>query len=345
MSRGADRDADDSFRWTVETTLVLLDWLETASTAQVERFLELVRAGRIEVTAMPVNISPLFDPGELIESLAPVRKLRTDYGVPIRYAMNSDVNGQNWPLVDTLLDAGIEGFSMSTNIHFGGSPLAWPNAFRWQGPSGRDILAWNGWDYAFAHESGIDSNQARFRDEAWPRIDRWLRERDYPLPVLMLQLFDSFGDNGPPSPTISNFVRQWNETVGTPRLRIALPAEWWAAVRQHAAALSTYRGDWTDYWNFGCGSSAREVAMNRASRVRSACRRCRSGGRRDAWRGSTSCAHGARRDTRAQASRALFLWDEHTWGADRSVFQPDDEDTVTQWYHKAAYAHTRAAFH
>ncbi len=337
--RHADRDTDDTFRWTVETTLVLLDWLQTASDATVERFLKLVRAGRIEVTGMPVNITPLFDTAELVEGLEPIRKLRKEYGIPIRHAMNSDVNGENWPLVDVLLDAGIEGFSMATNIHFGGSPLEWPNAFHWEGPSGRSLLAWNGWDYAFAYEAGIDSNLARFRDEGWPRIDNWLRERGYPLPVLMMQLFDAFGDNGPASPSVSSFVREWNEKVGRPRLRIAVPAEWWSAVRKHAAALPTYRGDWTDFWNFGCGSSAREVAINRASRARLRAADA-AAAVVDVLGGERHPARVAPKGAREQAGRAMFLWDEHTWGADRSVFSPDDEDTAAQWNHKASYAYT-----
>jgi hypothetical protein len=127
--------------------------------------------------------------------------------------------------------------------------------------------------------------------------------------------------------------------VGRPKLRIALPAEWWAAVAPHAASLPKHRGDWTDFWNFGCASSAREVAVNRASRARLRAADAAAavvealGGERN----RTRLAGGEARD---QAGRAMFLWDEHTWGADRSVFSPDDEDTAAQWYHKASYAYT-----
>lgn len=318
---------------------MLMHWLESAPDRQVERFVELARAGRIEVTGMLLNVTPLYDTDQLVDTLSPLRFIREELGLPVRCAMNSDVNGQNWPLVDVLLDAGISGFSMATNIHFGGAPLAWPNAFHWQGPSGRAILAWNGWDYSFAREAGVDSDLAALRDVWWPRIDGWLRERDYELPVLMLQLYDAFGDNGPASPTLSSFVREWNERVGVPRLRIALPSEWWAAVHEHSDRLPTHRGDWTDYWNFGAGSSAREVAINRSSRVR-----LRAA---DAARAAVTVlggeGHPARRaagDTRERAWRALHLWDEHTWGADCSIRQPDDEDTVAQWHHKASYAYS-----
>ncbi len=332
--RTADADADHAFRWTVETTYPLLRWLESASSRDVERFVELARAGRIEVTAMPVNITPLYDTDQLAEALRPVERIRSELGLPVRYAMNSDVNGQNWPLVDVLLKAGIEGFTMATNIHFGGSPLWWPNAFRWQGPSGRSILAWNGWDYGFAHDLGVDRDLDGLR-ESWPRVDAWLRERRYPLPVLMLQLYDRFGDNGSASATVSGFVREWNERVGEPRLRLALPSEWWAAVREHEGVLPAWRGDWTDYWNFGCGSSAREVAINRASR-----RRLRAA---DAASAALCGEHESTREgaqgTRERAWRSLNLWDEHTWGADHSVWHPEYEDTTSQWHHKAHYAY------
>ena len=130
-------------RWTVENTYVLERWLQHASSRDVERFLAMERAGRIEVTGMFANLTPLLDADELIESLQLAGRLRRDYGFTITSAMNCDVNGENWPLVDLLLDAGVEGFTMAINTHFGGAPLARPDAFRWQGPSGRSILAYS----------------------------------------------------------------------------------------------------------------------------------------------------------------------------------------------------------
>lgn len=337
--RDANSDGDDAFRWTVETTAMLLHWIESAPAPRVARFVELAKAGRIEVTGMYLNITPLFDIDQVIETLAPIRYVREELGLPVHHAMNSDVNGQNWPLVDALLDAGITGFSMATNIHFGGSPLAWPNAFHWQGPSGRSVLAWNGWDYGFAREIGVGEQIADLRDRWWPQIDAWLRERDYDLPALMLQIYDVFGDNGPACSTLSAFVHEWNTTVGTPRLRIALPADWWKIVRNHERQIATHRGDWTDYWNFGCGSSAREVAINRASRARLRAADATSAALQALGDGPDPTRH-AIDGTRARAWQALHLWDEHTWGADCAIRRPFDEDTVTQWHHKASYAYT-----
>ncbi len=59
--RYADSDSDGAFRWTVETTSVLKRWLEQASTHDIERFQAMERAGRIEVTGMFANLTPLLD--------------------------------------------------------------------------------------------------------------------------------------------------------------------------------------------------------------------------------------------------------------------------------------------
>lgn len=53
--RYADHTSDGAFRWTVENTYVLDRWLKHASTADIERFQVMERAGRIEVTGMFVG--------------------------------------------------------------------------------------------------------------------------------------------------------------------------------------------------------------------------------------------------------------------------------------------------
>jgi len=337
--RDLEHDRDDAFRWTVETTGVLNHWLRTASSRQVDRLVRLARAGRVEITAMLCNLTPLYDTDQLIESFRPIRRIRSELDLPVRYAMNSDVNGENWPLVDVLADLGITGFSMSINTHFGGPLNPHPQAFHWQGPSGRSILAWNGFSYGLARGMGIGRDAEHFAGEWWPRLDAWLAEIGYPLPSLMLQIYHPFGDNGSADSDLPEFVRRWNAAGREPRLRIALPGEWWETVRAHADRLPTWRGDWTDYWNFGCASTAREVAINRESRARLFLADA-------AWAGVSGLggeADPARQpapDLRDAAHHALNFFDEHTWGADCSIRRPDDEDTLTQWQHKVNYAYT-----
>jgi alpha-mannosidase len=337
----ADVESDGAFHWTVENTFMLYRWLQQASPQEIERFKALERAGRIEVTAMFANLTPLFDTDQLVETFQLLRPLRDEFGFTIRHAMNCDVNGENWPLVDLLLDLGIEGFSMAINTHFGGAPMQRPNVFWWEGPSGRKILAYNGWPYDTGWRFGIGHDAAAFEETWWPRVERRLAEIDYPLPILMVQSFHPFGDNGSAYGGFSRFIDAWNEQGKSPRIMVTTPKEWWAAVKTQSHLLPTYRGDWTDYWNFGCISSAREQSLNRASRTRLRAADALAAavlGRSEAPAESTLARSHAR--YRDLAWYSLHLWDEHTWGADCSIRAPGAEDTAAQWHHKASYAYT-----
>src|SRR5258708_13590687 len=121
--------------------------------------------------------------------------------------------------------------------------------------------------------------------------------------------------------------------------------------------IPVYRGDWTDYWNFGSISSAREAAINRASRSRLIGADKLFGGLSplgirpakpeetapslltDLPGRDSSVLLSTAPDFRKEAWRSLYLWDEHTWGADVAVSQPENEDTAAQWNHKAQFAY------
>jgi alpha-mannosidase len=335
--RYADCDSDGAFRWTIETTATLQAWLEHASSRDVERLQALERAGRIEIAGMFAHLTPLVDTDQLIESFQLLRTLRRDYGFTIRHAMNCDVNGVNWPFADVLLDCGIEGFTMAINSHFGGPLKPRPHPFLWQGPSGRTLPVFNGWPYDKGWREGIGRSAEEFAGERWPRLQAYLNEIGYSLPILLLQSYHPYGDNGTAF-DFTPFIEAWNGSGREPRIVMATPAMWWEAVRPHLGRLATLRGDWTDFWNFGCGSSAREQAINRRSRetLRNA----------DALHaaltsmgGSGGWSERSMGRYRAAAYRNLHLWDEHTWGADASISDPEAEETATQWHHKAGYAY------
>jgi hypothetical protein len=358
--RDLEKDSPDAFQWTIETTGPLLRWLETASQEQVERLQRLEDAGRVEVMGMLANITPLYGPAQTAETLGPIQRLREEYGFDVQYGMNCDVNGQNWPLADALLDAGIEGFSMAINEHFGGAPLDRPEVFRWEAPSGRELLAFNGYHYSTGLQLGIgrdpepledddtgpEDDLAKFRETWWPRVERRLEETGYPLSTLLVQSYHPFGDNGPAYGEFSSYIREWNDQEAVrdgelPTIEMATPSDWWDHVASNADDLSVYRGDWTDFWNFGSVSSAREQAINRENR-----RRLLTADALEAGLGAVGAADHERPPTRRSAPEArdegwwaTHFFDEHTWGADTSVSVPEGEDAASQWNHKANYAY------
>ena len=344
IERMRDGPEGSHFRWTCETTAPVLKWLETASERDIERFVAADRSGHLEVAAMFANVTPLYNRAQYAESLRTARRLRSDFGLDIRHVMQCDVNGQNWPLADVLIDAGIEGFSMAINVHFGGAPPR-PAVSQWQAPSGRTLPTFNGWAYPRAREFGLgEASGDAFT--AWiPRLQAQLDRVKYPLPFVMLQGDHPYGDNGSVYPAYAAFARQWNACGRGPRIVMATPRMFWAAVREHAGPLEVWRGDWTDFWNFGCISTARETAIDRANRVRlidadaiHAVLQSLPTAPQPSIR--TQWAERSFRLYRDEAWRNLNLWSEHTWGADSAVGTPETDDSLAQKSHKLSLAHT-----
>ncbi|MFT3894426.1 MAG: hypothetical protein QM730_22575 [Anaerolineales bacterium] len=344
---------ESRFRWTIETTCGLDAWLKTASSRDIDRLIAADKAGYIEVMAMQTNNTPLLDTTQLIESLRPVDRLRREYGLDIRYAMNCDINGQNWTLPDILLDAGIEGFSMAINHHFGGPPHPRPNVFLWQAPSGRVLPSHNGWQYSKANEFGLANESDDIFLEWLPRIEAYLTQINYPLPFIILEGFHPYGDNGSAWGAFAEFACRWNESGRAPKIITATPRMFWERVKNHHDDLSVLRGDWTDYWNFGCISSSRETTISRTTRTRlqnadalfAALNSPLPAGEGDPKgrvreKSSQKWSSRTRQLHRDPAWRALNLYGEHTWGADTASNDPQLEDSLALDNHKKNYAYT-----
>ena len=88
----------------------------------------LLIAKQFEVAGLGWHMTPLMDHAMVVDVLRPVQFFR-DLGIPVRSAMNTDVNGLPWGIVDALLDHGITGVSMAINEHYGHALAPWPRAF------------------------------------------------------------------------------------------------------------------------------------------------------------------------------------------------------------------------
>ena len=259
----ADWPDDCRFRWTCEVTGITVDWWNQASTRDRDRFLAAVKRGQIEVAGMAWHMTPLMDHGMVVDILKPLKFFR-DLGIPVRSAMNTDVNGLPWGVVDSLLDHGITGISMAINEHFGHALRPWPRAFRWQAPSGRTITAYNGFIYGVTSDRNmrvpVDMDEARVRVPQWTKM--W-EGRGYPHSFLMMQITNvRYHDNGSPQAALPDFIRRWNEENHEVRLRFGTPSEFFDRMRAEPEdLLPLMRGDWTDWWNFGSGSTAHETAQ------------------------------------------------------------------------------------
>ncbi len=348
----ADGQPGEQFKWTCETTVIVDDFLRHARPTEIDRLQALHRRGLIGFAGMFANLTPLYSAEMLARTLYVAGRLRRDYGLDIRYALNCDVNGQSWGLVEMLLDAGFAGFAMEINRVMARDPQPRPIAFWWQGPSGRRILVWHGEHYGSGHHLGIprasvktsqgnvwvyDLERAQGLVKAY--LDR-LAEKGYPYDFIYHQITSTYmWDNGPPHEELVRFVREWNGRGWQPRMQIITLDQLFDRLRrQPAETLETRVGEWTDWWAHGVSSSAYETALARQSHARLF-----------AVEGLAATLQGMPQpppyptDEDDQAWRSLALYDEHTWGGFDSITHADSLNARGQWHRKATYAYEGAA--
>lgn len=345
---------DARFRWSVESTMPALRWLADSPRAAVRRFTDLVREGRIEVTAFPFQMhTEACSEEELSRQLRFVGQLRDRYGITVRSAMHTDIPGAVTGLVDALAGVGVRYLSAAHNwagrsvpYLTGGDQLSRP--FRWRAPSGNELTVWftdtaHGMAYMEGNTVGLADGYDLTVD-LLPRYLDALTRRPYPygedafgwtgmseeaaaakppyaFDAVHLRLQGAHADNAGPSIIPAEVVRKWNETWAYPRLRMATNSEFFDHIeRQHGDALDVHQGDWTDWWADGMGSGARPLGYTRRAQsvLRSAgTLHALAGGRADESGEPVGTGEPDEIDESDfdAAWDTIALFNEHTWGA------------------------------
>ena len=330
-----DRLPDDArFRWTCETAWAVREYLQRRPAAQIARLKQRVQEGRIEIAGMLLNMSDIATENSLAASLQPLRALKEVLGVTVRTALQNDVNGAAWCLVDYFNDIGIRYLSMGINQTRSILPFDQPTAFWWESPSGKRVLAYRSDHYMTANFWGIEKGElAKFKPGALGYL-RSLEDRKYPFDHVGVQFSGYFTDNSPPSTIACDLVREWNETYAWPRLRLSTAQEFLSYVEQeHGKELAVHRQAWPDWWTDGFGSAARETAAARETETAM-----------QVTQGLLAMASILGADIRpglleriAGVQDNLLFYAEHTYGAAESVDDPLAENTQVQWGEKASY--------
>ncbi|MFF4195995.1 glycoside hydrolase family 38 C-terminal domain-containing protein [Nonomuraea sp. NPDC001831] len=325
---------DAKFRWTVESSMPALKWLDARPAGQVESFAALARAGVIEVTALPFQLhTEACSTEELYRQLRFTAQLQDRYGFATRSAMHTDVPGAVVGLVDALNASGVRYLAAAHNwagrsvpyLH-GGDKLTRP--FRWRAPSGNELLVWftdtpHGMAYMEGNTVGL-TDSYELADDLLPRYLSALATRGYPygpgtfgwqgpdaprepyeLDVLHLRVQGAHADNAGPSIVPASIARRWNETWAWPRLRSAVNSDFFEHVEErYHDRLAVHEGDWTDWWADGLGSGARPLGYVR--RAQSALRVAET---------LHTIAGADATDEIDAAYDKVALFNEHTWGA------------------------------
>lgn len=330
--------AEAQYRWTVETTGPFLRYLRQASKPEIERFRHWHEQGRIDIAAMQYNMTPLLNVEQMHRSLYPLRALRDEFGFKVEAAMQDDVNGVSWLYADLLADLGIKFYTAAINPIRGARPKPFPGAFRWEGPSGKKVLAWNGYHYLFGRSQAGLGN--------WDLVDRllprWIDELEnddsYPFDFLYCESTHPVRvDNGPPDARMPDFVRRWNDERKNVQMAFINVSNFGILLdSKYDQFIGTQRGDWTDHWADGVGSSAFEVGVNRAAHEIVGIGEALEAWRRSKGQGDWNSA------SAASIYESMTLFDEHTWGAYSSVEAPHSLFSQAQWNRKAGFAYTAA---
>jgi len=299
-------------KWTCEVTAPVTRWLKTACDKNVARFAHHLRQGRMGISAMQYNTTPLCTAEQLLRQMYPVKELRERFGIKLNTLHQHDVNGLPWPMVDLMLDSGIELLVMAVNVHLGGAVKPRPGVFRWQGPSGRDILVMNGNHYTmfdqlfYTWDHRVDRMQ-----EGLAEYLKTLEKIEYSFDFLYLTSTSApqMWDNAPPNPAVARLISEWNQRELNPPIRYVTTEELLQRIKQiPAESLPVLAGDWTDYWNFGCASTACETRLNRRTKPILFTAEMLQSAR------GASAPRPALADVSARAWASLNLYDEHTWG-------------------------------
>jgi len=362
---------DARFRWNIEVTWPLREWLRTRPKAAREALLRRIHEGRIEVNALPFSMhTEAYSFDELARQLGFVAELREQHGIEVVSAMQTDVPGATLGLATLLTDAGIRYLAVAHNFAGRSIPhlrdgLALTRPFRWRAPDGDDLLVWftdtlHGSAYMEAMTLGFGvgyedvagslpeylnalaqapfpyDREAVARAETSPTAPP---RAPYPHDILHLRVQGAIADNAAPSLLPSAIVREWNETWAFPHLRMSRNRDFFAdAEARIGDEVATHQGDWTDWWADGIGSAAVALGKNRQSQAD-----IRTAQTLNALADAVTDApnqHVAPEVERAYQEMALF--DEHTWGAanpwSKRLIGGDSGES--QWIRKAAFAYS-----
>ena len=324
---------DAKFRWTCESAWVVREYLRSRPATQIERFKKRIAEGRIEVTGMYFNMSEISDENIMYDFLQPLKEFNK-LGIPVKTAMQDDVNGIAWCMPDYFKNTGIKYLNMGINKTRSILPFDKPTAFWWEAPSGERMLAFRADHYMTGNFFGIETASVRFAENMlWYLAD--LESKNYPFDRIAIQFSGYFTDNSPPSTTACELVKRWNAKYEYPKLRLSVASEFLEYVeKKYAKQLPVYRNAWLDWWTDGFGSTSRETAEVRKTQNM---KQVGEGlfAMVSMMGGELSPVLEGKMD---HISENALFFDEHTVGADESISHPFSENSTRQWLQKSAYA-------
>ncbi len=338
----ADWPEGSRFHWTIEGTALFENFARRFGQDRVDALVDLIRAGRVELTAVCANLlTELCGPESLLRAAYAGRRLSERYGIRIDTAMINDVPGYTWALPQIWSQLGVRYANLRANGIRGKfvwhRPGAVPRPFRWRSPDGSQVVCWYTDSYreanflrqGFPEEPGAADIPALQR-MLYQNLTGHLRragQTGYDRDVIQLRMG---GDNLTAVESVCRWVRYWNERWTYPRLRIATSRQFFHALENDSRPIPVFSGDVPDWWADGAASSARQTGDARITHDQAV-----------ALEALSSLPDGPARepesDTFSDIHAHLLLYAEHTWGASGGWYSKDPSNVEQQWAVKRGY--------
>lgn len=340
--------ANADFRWNCETLFCVEEFFKTATEEEKAQFMALAKNGRLGLSANYLNFTDLLDCGIYARRLGRWREKFAAEGINFNTAMCADINGISMGQRDAMIDNGVEFLYTNIHCHHGMYPLHQnQNAYFWENKEGRRLLVWNGEHYNLGNVLGLRPNHTpnfmtmdRLGSAPLPEddvealaqnLDNYLtecEENGYPYDFILASVSGVFSDNAPPEPLILQTIQGYNRKYGEDvEVRMVSLQELYAAIAPKLTDAPVYRGDLTDWWANGVGSTPYAV-----KHYRDACRSYELARRLDPDLEEHQPA------LMQEAEDALMLYAEHTWGHSASITNPYESMVLDLDMRKNAYA-------
>jgi hypothetical protein len=276
-SRNLDRLLDvfashPNYRFNIDGSWVLQEWLATRTAQQASRLAEQARAGRIGVNAFyGVFLTGLLSLEEFFRGLYLSKELEAHYGIPFDSAWVTDVPSYSWTLPSALAAAGIRYFAGGANQTRG--PLNafghWNirSPFWWEGPDGQRVLAFYAYHYhqlraVFGVPPSIEAGAS-----ALPIFLQPYERADYAPDAVLL--YGTEAENVPLDYLDAELAPHWNAQYAYPQVIPCRFADYFRYVEErYAARLPVARGDGGAYWEVGAGTDAAATSRYREGQTR-----------------------------------------------------------------------------
>ena len=243
------------FRWTIESTWMLEEWLRrTDDAVLVGELGNMLRDGRMSLGMAFANMhSGLMGAEESNRLIYLGEKFRRKFGIHSAVAFQNDVPGFTWAFPRILAGSGVKWLITGLNLFIGGGNNlgVGRDPFYWVGPDGSRVLTY------FTYDSYVEGSRWKLSgrypleelERSMPRRLAWLEKNGYKYDTYLLMA--SAGDNINPMGEYHTLerVREWNRKHPELPMKMVTPEEFFNyLIAKYGDNFSAASGDSAGYW-------------------------------------------------------------------------------------------------